>query len=51
LSSCKLKDFDNMINDLMFPILQNLNLSANYFQSLKGIGNLPKLKTLNISSN
>lgn len=51
LSSCKIKDFDNIFNESQFPKLQIINLAANNFISLKAFGLLPKLHTLNISAN
>ena len=51
LSSAKLKDFNNIFNQIAFPGLQVLNLTNNYFKSLKILGLLPKLRKLLISQN
>jgi len=51
LSGSKLRDFDDMFNENNFPALQELNLSNNYFGSLKAIGHMSKLKVLIISQN
>lgn len=51
LSSCKLKDFDDMFTGSRFPSLRDLNLSGNLFTSLRCITNLPNLKILNLNNN
>jgi len=51
LSSQKLKDFDNMFDETMFPNLKELNLSHNSLQTLKGFSQMPKLKILVVKAN
>ena len=51
LTSCKLTDFDDVFNILYFPKLIELNLTSNYFSSMRMIGNLPFLKILVLNSN
>lgn len=51
ISSCKLRDFDDMFDDTKFPNLRELNLSHNSLVTLKGFGYLPKLKILTVSAN
>lgn len=51
LSSCKLKDFEDVFNSQYFPNLVELNLSSNLFASVKMIGILPKLKVLILNGN
>jgi len=51
LSNCKLRDFDDMFNNTIFPHLRDLNLSTNLFTSLRPIGFMPHLRILNLSNN
>lgn len=51
LSSCRLRDFDNMFDESLYPHLRELNLSHNSFVTLRGFGYLPKLKILKIKAN
>lgn len=51
LSSCRLRDFDNMFDESLYPHLRDLNLSHNSFVTLRGFGYLPKLKILKIKAN
>lgn len=51
ISSCKLRDFDDMFDESKFPNLRELNLSHNNLVTLKGFGYLPKLKILTVSAN
>lgn len=51
LSGCKLRDFDNMFDRESCPNLRELNLSHNFFASLKGFGYLPSLRILKIKQN
>jgi Leucine-rich repeat (LRR) protein len=51
ISSCKLRDFDDMFDESKFPNLRELNLSHNNMVTLKGFGYLPKLKILTVSAN
>lgn len=40
-----------MFDESLFPNLTELNLTANYFVTLKGFGYCPKLKVLSLSAN
>lgn len=51
LSSCKLRDFDGMFDENTFSCLQVINISNNFFASLRAFGYLPKLSVLLASSN
>jgi Leucine-rich repeat (LRR) protein len=51
LSSCRLRDFDNMFDESLYPNLRDLNLSHNTLVSLRGFGYLPKLRILKIKAN
>lgn len=51
LSSCRLRDFDNMFDESLYPQLRDLTLSHNSLVTLRGFGYLPKLKSLTIKSN
>mmetsp|Transcript_24695 Transcript_24695/g.21930 ORF Transcript_24695/g.21930 Transcript_24695/m.21930 type:complete len:388 (+) Transcript_24695:144-1307(+) len=51
ISSCKLRDFDDMFDESKFPNLRELNLSHNHLVTLRGFGYLPKLKILTVSAN
>ena len=51
LSNCKLKDFDDIFTIKNFPKLRELNLSNNYFSSLRIFGHFPSLKILSLSKN
>jgi Leucine-rich repeat (LRR) protein len=51
ISSCKLRDFEDMFDESKFPNLRELNLSHNNLITLKGFGYLPKLKILTVSAN
>lgn len=46
LSSCRLRDFDNMFDESLYPNLRDLNLSHNSLVTLRGFGYLPKLRVL-----
>lgn len=51
LSSCRLRDFDNMFDESLYPQLRELNLSHNSLVTLRGFGYLPKLRILKIKAN
>ena len=51
LSNCRLKDFDNMFNEELFPSLKSLNLSKNQLETLKAVGGCPHLRVLSVSGN
>ena len=51
LSSCKLRDFEDMFDASTCPNLRDLNLSHNQMVSLKGLGFLPNLKILRLRDN
>lgn len=51
LSSCKLRDFEDMFDSQTCPNLRDLNLSHNQMVSLKGLGYLPNLKILRLRDN
>lgn len=51
LSSCRLRDFDNMFDESLYPNLRELNLSHNSLVTLRGFGYLPKLRILKIKAN
>ena len=51
LSGCKLRDFDKMFDRDFCPNLRELNLSHNFFASLRGFGYLPHLRILRIKQN
>lgn len=51
LSSSRLRDFDNMFDESLYPNLRDLNLSHNSLVSLRGFGYLPKLRILKIKAN
>jgi Leucine-rich repeat (LRR) protein len=51
LSSCRLRDFDNMFDESLYPNLRDLNLSHNSLVTLRGFGYLPKLRILKIKAN
>lgn len=51
LSSCRLRDFDNMFDESLYPSLRDLNLSHNSLVTLRGFGYLPKLRILKIKAN
>jgi len=51
LSSCRLRDFDNMFDESLYPSLRELNLSHNSLMTLRGFGYLPKLRILKIKAN
>ena len=51
LSSCKLRDFEDMFDQNTCPQLRELNLSHNQMSSLKGFGYLPQLKILRLRDN
>ena len=40
-----------MFDESIYPNLTELNLTANYFMSLKGFGYCPKLRVLTVSAN
>jgi Leucine-rich repeat (LRR) protein len=46
LSNSKLRDFDDMFDESLFPNLRELNLSHNSLVTLRGFGFCPKLKIL-----
>jgi len=41
LTGCKLRDFDKMFDRELFPNLRELNISHNFFSSMRGFGFLP----------
>lgn len=41
LTGCKLRDFDKMFDRDIFPALRELNISHNFFASMRGFGFLP----------
>ena len=51
LTGCKLRDFDKMFDRDFCPNLRELNLSHNFFASLRGFGYLPQLRILKIKQN
>ena len=51
LSSCRLRDFDNMFDESLYPNLRELNLSHNYLVTLRGFGYIPKLRILKVKAN
>ena len=51
LSSAKLKDFDDIFTSKNFPALRELNLSNNYFGSMRIFGYFPNLRILCLSKN
>ena len=51
LSNAKLKDFDDIFTSKNFPKLRELNLSNNYFGSMRIFGHFPSLKILSLSRN
>lgn len=51
LSSCKLRDFEDMFDQAQCPHLRELNLSHNQLGSLRCFGNLPMLKILKLREN
>jgi Leucine-rich repeat (LRR) protein len=51
LSRCNLRDFDNIFSHTRFPALTEINVSSNFFTSLKCFGHLPLLKILIIADN
>ena len=51
LKNCKLKDFEETFNSKTFPKLEELDLSANEFSSVKMLGFMPNLKILILQSN
>ena len=51
LSNVKLRSFDNMFSCETFPMIQDLNLSGNYLQTLKCFGSMPRLTKLQLSRN
>lgn len=51
LSNCKLRDFDNMFDESLYPQLRDLNLSNNSLVTLRGFGYLPKLRILRVKAN
>jgi Leucine-rich repeat (LRR) protein len=51
LSNAKLKDFDDIFTSKNFPKLRELNLSNNYFGSMRIFGSFPSLKILSLNRN
>jgi Leucine-rich repeat (LRR) protein len=51
LSNCKLKDFENIFNSNLYPMMKKLDLSRNFFTSMKIFGHLPNLIELYLNSN
>ena len=51
LSNSKLKDFDDIFTIKNFPKLRELNLSNNYFTSMRIFGLFSSLKILSLSKN
>ena len=51
LTGCKLRDFDKMFDREFFPHLRELNISHNFFASMRGFGFLPQLRILKIKQN
>lgn len=51
LSNCKLRDFERVFEESMFPKLVTLNLQKNFLTTLKAFGYFPKLRNLNLSQN
>ena len=51
LSNCRLRDFDDIFTGRNFPRLRELNLSGNYFSSMRIFGQFPTLKVLSLNSN
>ena len=51
LSDCKLRDFDNVFTESLFPLLQELKLNNNHLSTLKCFGPMPKLIRLYCSFN
>jgi len=51
LSNAKLKDFDDIFTSKNFPKLRELNLSNNYFGSMRIFGSFNNLKILSLSRN
>ena len=51
LSNAKLKDFDDIFTSKNFPKLRELNLSNNYFSSMRIFGQFNSLKTLSLAKN
>lgn len=51
LSSCKLRDFEDMFDQSTCPNLRELNLSNNFMSSMRGFGHLPLLKILKLRDN
>jgi Leucine-rich repeat (LRR) protein len=51
LSNAKLRSFNDMFTSEVFPMVQDLNLSGNYLQTLKCFGSMPRLLKLQLSRN
>ena len=51
LSNTKLRSFDSMFSTETFPMVQDLNLSGNYLQTLRCFGSMPRLTKLQLSRN
>jgi Leucine-rich repeat (LRR) protein len=51
LSNAKLKDFDDIFTSKNFPKLRELNLSNNYFGSMRIFGFFTSLRILSLSKN
>lgn len=51
LSFCSLRDFDNIFNSKKFPKIIEINVTGNFFTTLKCFGYLPTLKVLNMTDN
>lgn len=51
LSYCSLRDFDNIFNNKKFPKIAEINVTGNFFTTLKCFGYLPTLRALNMTDN
>lgn len=51
LSSCKLRDFEDMFDNSKIPNIRELNLNNNMMSSLRCLGFLPTLKILRMRQN
>jgi Leucine-rich repeat (LRR) protein len=51
LSFCSLRDFDNIFNNKKFPRIVEINVTGNFFTTMKCFGFVPTLKVLNMTDN
>lgn len=51
LQGCKLRDFDDMFDQSVFPNLSELSVSNNNLVTLRGFGYCPRLKILTVAGN